>query len=109
MDKSEVTLDILVVFNWNVQSEVVLKSEVVRACVRACRSRASEVVLRPQAMLKATELIWTVLKLNNMTTLYGGGGTGRYFALKFENCPTIFGQDCSKVSPSLNKVNLDFR
>ena len=48
-----------------------------------------------QAMLKATEIIRTVHKLSNMTTLHGGGGGGRYFVLSFGNCPNIFGQDCS--------------
>ena len=50
-------------------------------------------------MLIATEIIQTVHKHSNMTTLHGGWGGGggaaaRYFVLNFGNRPIIFGQDC---------------
>ena len=46
-------------------------------------------------MLIATEIIRTVHKPSNMTTLQGcgGGGGGVVFRVEFENPPNIFGQD----------------
>ena len=39
----------------------------------------------------ATEIIRTVHKHSNTTTLHGGGGEERYFEFNFRNRPDIFG------------------
>ena len=46
-------------------------------------------------MMIATKIIRTVDKHSNRKTLHGGGEGGGYFVLSFENCPDIFGRDCS--------------
>ena len=57
-----------------------------------------KILLLQTILMKDSQIIRTVHKRSNMTTLHGGGGAGRYFVLSSGNCPKIFGQDCSLLT-----------